>query len=146
MLEATGARIVLSSSWRKGYYDHAAGHDTDDARDYLLLEEALAAIGGEIIGYTPMFDTAYRGTEILAWLREHRDLDVEAILILDDDKDMKPLGSFLIRTSFVFGLSEKHVAGAIDLLMHDAYTEFVRGGGLDQDAQAGSAAHSSIKV
>ena len=145
IVDATGAEIVLSSSWRKGYYEYAAGHLTDDAKDYLLLEETLADHGMPIIGYTPMHDTAYRGTEIVAWLKEHTELDVEGILILDDDKDMKPLDSFLIRTSFFSGLTQKQAAQAVSLLLGDEYPKFVREGGLDRTAEKRHFFHSRVK-
>ena len=146
IIEATGAKVVLSSSWRKGYYDYAAGKKTSDATDYLLLEQKLAECGIEIIGYTPMFDTAYRGSEIAAWIKEHQELDIEAILILDDDKDMKPLSSFLVRTSFFNGLTKKNAARSIEILNSAAFRKFVQQGRLNQSETRGNALHSRVKI
>jgi len=89
--DETGAKIVVSSSWRNG-------------RSVSALQELLSLMGvtGEIIGKTPRLQftglegydySIPRGNEIKAWLETNKDvLSVKMskvkYLILDDDTDM----------------------------------------------------------
>lgn len=125
IIAQTDAKVVLSSSWRKGYYDAEGGDMTPDAKDFFLLRDKLLEYDIAIIGYTPMFQTPYRGSEILYWLEhEGTGYDIESILILDDDKDMSPLTDFLVRTSFFDGLQPKDVEKSVQILNSDAYEQF----------------------
>lgn len=80
--EDTGAKIVLSSTWR-----------TDKGVESFLCD---AGIAGEIIGKTPYIGDrwALRGNEILAWIKENSGLigkqyhEYHSFIILDDDSDM----------------------------------------------------------
>lgn len=102
IIEATGAKVVISSSWR-----HL--HEWEE------LQEMLIARGfeGEVIGQTP--DAAVsgpdRGHEIQEWLDAH--LDVESFVIIDDSSDMAHLMDKLVSTSFYTGLLESHIEPAI---------------------------------
>jgi hypothetical protein len=75
IIDATGAEVVLSSSWR-----------INNVRGY--MQQLLDAKGfcGKIIGYTPTLGQQ-RGFEIEAWLHEYGD-HVDKYVILDDDSDM----------------------------------------------------------
>jgi hypothetical protein len=87
----TGAKIVLSSSWRKG-------KSLDDIKT--LFEKV--GITGEVIGLTPcLYFTGLegygysvpRGCEIKAWLETNKDILDDKMskvkyVILDDDSDM----------------------------------------------------------
>lgn len=85
IIEKTGAKVVISSSWRHG-------------RTLQELQNLLSSVGfnGEIIDFTPSFkhDDCLRGNEILEWVKKHEELigqpyhEFENYVILDDDSDM----------------------------------------------------------
>lgn len=89
IIEKTGAKVVISSTWRKS-------HSVQE------LQELLEKVGfiGEIIGRTPSLylnkngEESYtipRGCEIDCWLKNTFDWDDLAYVryvILDDDSDM----------------------------------------------------------
>jgi hypothetical protein len=113
--DATGAKIVLSTSWR---WPSQKGPQADE-----LLRRWGAT--GEIIGSTPILESAWkpenklwigvpRGREIQAWLDEHTDVD--SFVIIDDDGDMEHLCSRLIQTPFEIGLTEADADRAIEML------------------------------
>lgn len=84
----TGAKIVISSSWR-------------NLSRYPLIEERLVSLGLPIIGVTPYVLGSRRGEEIRRYLLEN---SVDDFVILDDDifEDFYELGldSYLVKTSF----------------------------------------------
>ncbi len=113
IVDATGAKIVLSSTWRYG---------RDDARysgDFLELQEAFQKVGLDFYSYTPedVFGIR-RGMEIKAWLGLHP--EVNRFIILDDelfDFEERGLLPRLIKTEFGDGgLTEVHVKEAIEML------------------------------
>lgn len=74
----TGAKIVISSSWRHG----------DDWLE--RLQDVFLRAGWSeppIIGRTPALCNMPRGQEIQAWLEQH---SAESYFILDDETDMLP--------------------------------------------------------
>jgi len=75
LVERTGAKIVVSSSWRKGakWKEH-------------LIE---AGFTGEVIDRTGTDPSGFRGEEVDEWLRKWGS-NVEAYAILDDDHDFYP--------------------------------------------------------
>lgn len=83
IIKDTGAKIVLSSTWRK------------DNTAFRKLTRVLAYRGLKIYDVTPDFsyqpqkplERAYRGHEIQDWLDRHP--EVENYVIIDDDSDMK---------------------------------------------------------
>lgn len=81
----TGAKVVVSSSWRR-------------LRRYILLEDRLTSLGIPIVGVTP-FISNNRGDEIRNYLEENK---VDDFVILDDDifSDFNELENYLIKTSF----------------------------------------------
>lgn len=116
IVDATGAKIVLSSTWR---------YDRDDARyngDFLELQEAFYNVGLDFYDFTPVDAIGIRrGMEIKAWLGLHP--EVERYIILDDelfDFEERGLLPRLVKTVFWDGgLTEAHVQEAIDLLLED---------------------------
>lgn len=120
IVEKTNAKIVLSSTWRDGWEDFNNGCNTINSRDFLLLKEKLQEYGLELYDYTSLPIIYERGSKILEWIENHFD-DVSSILILDDDAHIKPLGKFLIRTSYLSGLCEKHVRKGIEILEADDF-------------------------
>lgn len=113
IVQRTGAEIVLSSSWRK----------FTDARASLAFQ--LAENGLAIHSDTPVSATnGRRGNEISAWFSSHRDVPVEAYVILDDNSDMSFHSSHLVQTSlFDGGLRPEHVQQAVTLLTNDEKEE-----------------------
>lgn len=114
IVDATGAQIVLSSSWR---FDHPKATGRDFIADPLMkvLDRKLKAVGLDIIDVTPDLRGKIRGVEIQDWLDRHS--EVERFVILDDDVDMmeeqKP---FFVNTTFKNGLTEEMANKAIEIL------------------------------
>lgn len=83
IIRNTGAKVVISSSWRMFY-------------DYQTIEKLLKDKGfqGEVIGETPDISkySAPRGCEIQEWIYKHVEcgnkLTYNRYIILDDDSDM----------------------------------------------------------
>lgn len=109
---ATGANIVLSSTWRR----------IDTLRE-ALREQVGPEIHARFIGCTPILESRdgsgiwvakVRGDEIQAWLNEHP--EVAKFAIVDDDADMAHLTSHLIQTDGRYGMSEKDADHLIEWL------------------------------
>ena len=117
IVDATGARIVLSSTWR---YDR---NDPKYNGDFLELQEAFHNVGLKFYDYTPVDAIGIRrGMEIRAWLGLHRG-EVDQFIILGDelyDFEERGLLPRLIKTDFAYGgLIEELTQEAIDLLLED---------------------------
>jgi HAD domain in Swiss Army Knife RNA repair proteins len=112
VLARTGARVVVSSTWRLGY-------SIEQLRDIL----GRHGFEGEVIGVTPRlgpesgfsFQRTPRGREVQAWLDAQAE-PPEAIAIVDDDEDMAHLDGRLVRTDFETGLLDEHVERLVALL------------------------------
>ena len=114
IIDATGAKIVLSSTWR---YDR---HDPRLNGDFLELQEAFHNVGLDFYSFTPVDAIGIRrGMEIKAWLGLHRG-EVDRFIILDDefwDFEERGLLPRLVKTDFACaGLTEELTQEAIDLL------------------------------
>ncbi len=107
---ATGAAIVVSSTWRLAF--------DLEALERMLRVKGLAA--APIVGVTPFIPHKRgRGQEIQRWLDEvppARGWSVEGIVILDDQPDMLHLMPWLVLSSFDTGLTEADVARARSIL------------------------------
>lgn len=109
-IDNTGSKVVISSSWRIPFVNN----------NFQFLVNRLENLGirsDTIIGFTPIRNDG-RGKEIQQWLDENKSLDIKSIVILDDDNDMFELSSFLVKTSFDYGLQPCHVDQAISILNH----------------------------
>lgn len=105
LIAKTGAKIVISSSWRTGFLGLANG--------FSFLTEFFGKFGiTQIVGMTPSFLGKPRREEIIAWLKEH---PVASFVILDDDEAANVLGR-QIRTHFEDGLQDSHVERAVAVL------------------------------
>ena len=74
LIEKTGAKIVMSSTWRY------------DGLEYVRKLWKDRNLPGEIIDITPNINIFKRGAEIKSWLETHKDLWSNYV-ILDDDLD-----------------------------------------------------------
>ena len=113
IVEETGCKVVLSSSWR-------SSRESDNALTEYILK--LKGFKYELYGVTPRiwakeFGTQ-RGEEIQVWMdKESEKNEIESFVILDDDSDMLPeqMGNF-IHVDGQVGLVDKDVFKAIEIL------------------------------
>ncbi len=111
LVDKTGAKIVLSSSWRKSF-------EPDCDSSGIKLIETFAEAGLEIYGKTPEIGYIKRPDEVRAWLAEHPDVD--AFVMFDDDNfDLGDLREHFIKTNYRIGrgLGEEHIEAALALLV-----------------------------
>ena len=119
LVRVTGAKIVVSSTWRK-LFDLPELHR-------IFSEHGLVA---ELVGATPEGhkepalleayghpERVFRGYEIDYWLRQHP--EVEKFVILDDGSDMAMHKNRLVQTDCDDGLLDEHVELAIRVLGWD---------------------------
>ena len=99
LVEKTGAKLVLSSTWRLG----------DD------WQSSMARYGVPVSMRTPYHGGSIRGEEIDEWLRLHP--YVKKYAIVDDDSDMLPHQP-LFKTTWEEGLTEE-VARRIEMHLRD---------------------------
>lgn len=107
--DETGARIVVSSTWRRG------------GKRFIKETLRLWGVSGRVIGCTPLLHAVDRGAEIQSFMDEYAKSngDIKAFVILDDDDDMLHLSSRLVRTYFADGLTSANADEAIALLRLD---------------------------
>lgn len=129
LVERTGAKIVLSSTWRFGWLYREFelpenSQQTRDIRHFNALEEKFKEFGLEFFDRTPVLDDQVycRGDEIDLWLKRWEDKEgnepIESFVIIDDmnGRELRPHANRLVRTSFTKGLLQKHVDLAVKLL------------------------------
>lgn len=113
--DSTGAKIVISSSWRIGR-----------PLEELQTELSKRGIKGEIIDVTPYLrfthSSIVRGNEIHSWMMSNERLigkyyDFEQYVILDDDSDMlyRHRDNF-VHTNWLKGLTMNHAEESITIL------------------------------
>ncbi len=127
IIEKTGAKIVISSSWRL------------DGKDAMMEMWKSRNLPGEVIDITPNLSYGAglntgtpRGKEIQEWLDNHP--DVTNYVIIDDDVDMLPeqLSNFVVTAGNTdhedcvdlgYGLTKKCAELAISILNKDKSRE-----------------------
>ena len=127
IVHCTGAKVVMSSSWRNGYWKVPY---EEQAEDQKKLTDLLNKYHIEVIDITPSCKSGRREEEIKKWLNETK-FDIESFVILDDESfDLQGfVGKELVKTSAVIegqmicgaayedtGLKRKHVKQAIQIL------------------------------
>ena len=115
IVERTGAKIVLSSTWRVHW-------DNDPAlcrRDGVYINETFAKFGLEIYDKTPDLGIcAERHDEIKSWL-DSAPADVGSFVIIDDYRyGWREFSDRFVKTepNFRLGLEEEHAEAAVKIL------------------------------
>ena len=119
ILERTGAKVVLSSSWR--YLVHEGLMSLSEFEQMLGRH---GAPGIQIIGLTPTDEQVRgRGNQIQAWLDDNAARwSVQSYVVLDDmdaADDFDPRQHPLVRTNPNVGLTDKDADAAIAALLSD---------------------------
>lgn len=121
--DATGAKIVISSSWRRYTLEQTIEFITTkqlegEAQPFLYPEyvvDITARMYAFKFGNKEAHCGLYRGVEIQQWLAEHH--DVTNYVILDDDSDMLLCQKKnFIRIHPLRGISKRDVGRAINIL------------------------------
>lgn len=115
LVDKTGARIVISSSWRK-HWDKDEIERTPKGEEINLTFEKA---GLSIYDKTPDDEVVDgRTAQIKLWLKEHR--EVSSFVIFDDAYfDWEDLDSCVVKTNPMIGrgLEEKHIKRAEEILL-----------------------------
>ena len=125
IVEATGAAIVLSSSWK---HDWEPVNKDEQNEFGAYIDRALKKYMLTAIDKTHESDSERRGEGIIQWVETH---EVDSFIILGDEWfDFKELGlqSRVIKTEFYdehSGLTNEHVVLAIELLNGEQANELV---------------------
>lgn len=129
IVHRTGAKVVMSSTWRHSYWKFVNG-ETDSIDNVKKLASLLNKYNIEVIDITPKSPKGRREDEIIAWLSRHED-EVGNFVILDDENfDLECfVDKELVQTSSISkgeiikcfthedtGLKRKHVKKAIRIL------------------------------
>lgn len=118
ILDATGCKVILSSSWRK------------EEHQRLRIHRMLNDIGHQLEGMTPVLDVQSSGAwgpsiwispgksvEIGTWLSNlAAAVRPSRFVILDDEGNMGDLQPFLVQTDSYTGLTHDHAREVIDRL------------------------------
>jgi hypothetical protein len=127
IVNETNAKVVMSSSWRFGWWNTPYEEQYEDQKK---LTGLLKKYNIEVIDITPKSSDGRRDKEIIYWLSKHEDI-VRRFVILDDERyDLECFAnSNLVQTSSVSkgqmimgharedtGLKNKHVKKAIEIL------------------------------
>ena len=113
IIDATGAKIVLSSTWRDGWNRE---DESKNAPFFNQLRDKLKEYGMEIWDALPLPLRPNRGLAIAEWFELHKDLDIESFIILDDWYDMGIYRDHLIWINGNIGLTDEDVAEAINYM------------------------------
>lgn len=129
LIELTGAKIVISSSWRVGSKDVNDFLDKNFSKRTFRLDNSNQELIDNIfykntIGLTDTFGPS-RGDEIQRWLNSHE--DIESYVILDDDLDMldEQLYNF-VQTDTYFGLTDREIHLACLILKNKCIPNKIR--------------------
>jgi len=123
--DATGAKIVISSSWRRYTLEQTIEAITTQETVYghnpFPVPEYIVDITSRMYAFKHgNKETHYglcRGVEIEQWLSEHQ--DVTDYVILDDDSDMLlSQKAHFIKTHTFRGISKRDVERAINILLN----------------------------
>lgn len=105
LMDQTGAKIVLSSSWRLNQWKKTQ------------VEKKISELGGEMIDTTHGGGWS-RGSQIKEWLsQDGKKLNVQSFVILDDNSDMDEYTeTHLVLVDGNIGLQERDIEKAMEIL------------------------------
>lgn len=116
IVDNTGAKIILSSSWRIGF-DRGT---MTPSPSVINLSSQLQRYGMTISGFTPLQYDRHRGTEISIWLaRFQKQFGYMPKYIIIDDELCDIIDTHrghCVKTTSLLGLQDEHVNIAINLL------------------------------
>ncbi|MHB8407765.1 MAG: HAD domain-containing protein [Acidiferrobacterales bacterium] len=114
IIEKTGAKIVLSSSWRAIWAERDLAKNA--AEEMTKVLSRAGGFLGEIVGCTPFLWSAERGLEIAKYLEDHWQ-EIEEYVAIDDITLMDPLpASNVVTTSWATGMLPADADRAIRIL------------------------------
>ena len=127
IVRATNAKVVMSSSWRFGWWNTPYEKQFEDQKK---LTDLLNKYDIDVIDITPRSSDGRRDEEITEWLTKNADLVMRFVILDDERYDLERfVGSHLVQTSSVgkgevimgraredTGLKNKHVKKAIKIL------------------------------
>lgn len=115
IVEETGAKIVISSSWRYNTVELTK----KKLGDLSFFEHTIDVTPRLTYVVDGGYHSVPRGEEIKCWLKKHKNID--NYVILDDEvNDMLFYQKdHIVETDMYTGLSEKHVKQAIKILNND---------------------------
>ena len=112
IVDATDAKIVLSSTWREGW--HREDETLNDI-SFTELRTKFREFDLSIMSRTcDSWEHSNRGDEIQEFLSRRK--DVESFIILDDWNDVGMLVNRLVFIDSTFGLTDENVQEAINML------------------------------
>ena len=118
IVEKTGAKIILSSDWRYDWEKYHKGLVKKQCGKY--LDNKLWKKGKlRIYDKTPSIRLEWRGHEIAQYLIDHPEITEWVIFddnLFDDFYDNKYIEGHFIGTDDEFGLTDKNVEEAIEIL------------------------------
>ena len=115
LVEKSGAKIVVSSSWRIGC-KRSGRESIFGIGLYKKLVERLKDYEMDVYDITPSLSGKQRGDEIREWLQTCES-DIENFVILDDDADMCEFTETnLVQTTYDHGLTEDIITKALQVL------------------------------
>jgi hypothetical protein len=103
IISETDAKIVISSSWRRG-------ETVESMKERIFVYYGLDEY---VIGITPHYHETIRGLEIADYLAHKYNEVIEGFVILDDDIDMGSLMKHHVKTNHIYGLTEADADKAI---------------------------------
>lgn len=127
IMDNTCARVVLSSSWRSGYYGMRYGADESDESwgiaEYQALVERCGQNGVWFFSHTVWPESSNRGAEIQAWIEDQNESEqdvyhVTSFVILDDyDMDIsRYFPDNFVKTNPAVGITIDDAEKAIEIL------------------------------
>ena len=114
IVDATGALIVLSSTWRDEWNRE---NESLNGPDFNELRAKFQEFDMDFFDRTGAWNTRGRGWEIMEWMNGR---DVDSFVILDDWDDMGPISDHLVLINPTYGLTEEQVQEAIGILLQNS--------------------------